>query len=106
MSNPNDKVWAVSMTPGAKQVPVHVQRKLMKSPAWRIHKMREVGDPNAEPVPYKATAGAPTKAERAKIAQLQAERDELQAKVDAMAAQLEGNKKPAKEKETEPVKTA
>ncbi len=103
MNKPTEKIWAVSMAPGARQVPVHVQRKLMKSPAWRIHKMREVGDPTMDPQPFKSPMGPPTKAERAKIAQLQAERDELQAKFDAMAAELEAAKSGAKEvKQTKP----
>lgn len=68
--------------------------------------MKEVSDPSIDPQPYKSQLGAPTKVERAKIAQLQQERDELQAKFDALAAQVEANKKPAKVKETQETENA
>lgn len=100
--NPNDKIWAVSMAPKSLQTPVHVRRKLKGTAAWRIHMMKEIGDPAADPYPAKAPLGAPTKAERAKILQLEKERDELQAKFDALAAQLQEKEgKSAKVKESE-----
>lgn len=97
MSNQTEKIWAVSMAPRSLQTPVHVNRKVKDTDAWRIHQMKEIGDPALEPVPLRSAMGAPTKQERAKMIELQKERDELQAKFDAMAAELEAVKKGAKE---------
>lgn len=95
--NPNDKIWAVSMAPKSLQTPVHVLRKLKGTAAWKIHQMKEVGDPSVDPIPSRGPVGAPTKQERAKIIELQKERDELQAKFDALMAEAEAAKKGAKE---------
>ncbi len=102
--NPNQKIWAVSMAPGASQVPVHVLRKHIGSSAWIIHKMKEVGDPTADPKPHEHM-GRPTKAEQVTIDRLEKEKQELQAKFDALQAQL-AEAKPAKKVEPKQPVTA
>jgi hypothetical protein len=104
MSTQPDKIWAISRAPGGSLVPVHVNRRVRDSDAWKIHEMEEVGDPTLEPQPFKTT-GRPTKAESVTIERLRKEKEaadkataDLQAKFDALAAEMEASKKP------EPVK--
>jgi hypothetical protein len=75
-----EKIWAVSMAPNAGQRAVHVSKRLIGTPAWRIHQMKQVPDPNVDPEPYKSV-GRPTKEESAIIARLRKENEELLAKL-------------------------
>lgn len=107
MNKPTEKIWAVSMAPGARQVAVHVNKRIIGSPAWRIHKMKEVADPNLDPEPHKI-AGRPTKLESVTIERLRkekedadAEKNALQAKLDAALAQIEASKVEVKKPKTE-----
>jgi hypothetical protein len=80
-TQPNEKIWAVSMAPGSKQVPVHVSKRLKGKAGWKVQQMKEVGDPE----PYK-TVGRPTKAESAKIARLEEEKAALMAQIAELTA--------------------
>lgn len=104
MSKPTEKIWAVSMTPGANRVPVHVNARVKDSGGWKVQEMQEVSDPTLDPQPFKTT-GRPTKAESVTIERLRKEKEAadranaaLQAKLDALAAEMEASKKPATEK--------
>lgn len=93
------KIWAVSMAPGSRMTPVHVSRSIVGTAAWKIHKMKEIADPTADPMPKRAEG--PTKAEAVTIARLEKERDDLLAKLAAANAAAE-TWKAAKEKEKKP----
>lgn len=97
------KIWAVSMAPGSRMTPVHVSRSIVGTDAWKIHKMKEIADPTADPTPLRSAG--PTKAEAATIARLEKERDELLAKLAAANAAAETpketkEKKPATQPQT------
>lgn len=97
------KIWAVSMAPGSRMTPVHVSRSIVGTDAWKIHKMKEIADPTAGPMPLRSAG--PTKAEAATIARLEKERDELLAKLAAANAAAETpketkEKKPATQPQT------
>ena len=97
------KIWAVSMAPGSRMTPVHVSRSIVGTDAWKIHKMKEIADPTADPMPLRSAG--PTKAEAATIARLEKERDELLAKLAAANAAAETRKgakeiKPATQPQT------
>ncbi len=84
------KIWAVSMAPGSRMTPVHVSRSIVGTAAWKIHKMKEIADPTADPMPLRSAG--PTKAEAATIARLEKERDDLLAKLAAANAAAETRK--------------
>lgn len=97
------KIWAVSMAPGSRMTPVHVSRSIVGTAAWKIHKMKEIADPTADPMPKRAEG--PTKAEAVTIARLEKERDDLLAKLAAANAAAETRKgakeiKPATQPQT------
>jgi len=94
------KIWAVSMAPGARMTPVHVSRSIVGTAAWKIHKMKEVADPTADPMPLRSAG--PTKAEAATIARLEKERDELLAKLAAANAANAAPEPPKEPKEKKP----
>ena len=94
------KIWAVCMAPGSRMTPVHVSRSIVGTPAWKIHKMKEVADPTADPMPLRSAG--PTKAEAATIARLEKERDELLAKLAAANAANAAPEPPKEPKEKKP----
>lgn len=98
------KIWAVSMAPGSRMTPVHVSRSIVGTAAWKIHKMKEIADPTADPMPKRAEG--PTKAEAATIARLEKERDELLAKLKAANAAAEPQNEPREKKPATQPQTA
>lgn len=98
------KIWAVSMAPGSRMTPVHVSRSIVGTDAWKIHKMKEIADPTADPTPLRSAG--PTKAEAATIARLEKERDELLAKLAAANAAAEPQKEPKEKKPATQPQTA
>ena len=96
-NNTNDKIWAVSRLPGASPHPVHVSKRLMGTPAWKIHGFQEVPDASVISTPHKSL-GRPTK----EISELRAQNEELKAKLEALLAAQEAKE----EKEEAPKKQA
>ncbi len=79
------RIWAVSMEPGSRQVPQSVPAKLKGTEAWRIHKMKEVSGPDDIVAPQSMAE----RAESALVERLRMEKEELQAKLDALSAAKE-----------------
>lgn len=92
------------MAPGSRMTPVHVSRSIVGTDAWKIHKMKEIADPTADPTPLRSAG--PTKAEAATIARLEKERDELLAKLAAANAAAETPKEPKEKKPATQPQTA
>lgn len=100
MSSNNEKVWAVSTAPGSRQIPVHVSKRLVGTPAWKVQQMKVIPDPHAEPVPFNAPSPS---LEREAVKRLEREKAELLAELDRLksgASQPERGKPGRKPKAT------